>query len=89
MTGEVGTDTAHDLPTLIDAMMGVHVADILDDPALLHAAIIARRDWHEHASKLLTRWADSVRAREVERLGSQRKAAAGLGVSRGAVRPKK
>lgn len=86
MTAEVGTDTAQ--PTLHDVMMLVP-AEAYGDPETLHAAVLAARDRLDHLSKLATQWAESIRAREVERLGSQRKAASVLGVSRGAVRPKR
>lgn len=87
MTGEVGTDTAQTVPTLVDAMVGVRCDD-MDDHEKLHAAIIARREWVLAEAKLLTQWAETVRAREAAAT-SQRKAAKLLGVSRGAVRPKK
>lgn len=67
-------------------IMAEVATDMLDNAAL-HKAILARRDWHDQASQILTRWAELVRAREVEAT-SQRKAAATLGVSRGAVRGK-
>lgn len=82
---EVGTDTAQ--PTLHDVMMLVP-ADAYSDPETLHAAVLAARDRLDQLSKLATQWAESIRAREVAAT-SQRKAAAKLGVSRGAVRPKK
>lgn len=86
MTAEVGADAA--LPTAFEIMAEVDCGGILCDPVALHAAILARRDWHDHASKLLTQWAELVRARAVEQEGSQREAAAKLGVGRRTVRPR-
>lgn len=83
---EVGAETAQALPTLFDAMAGVQCTGIMDDPEKLHAAIIARREWVLAEAKLLTQWAETVRAREAEAT-SQRKAARLFGLSR--VRPKK
>ncbi|GIH07444.1 hypothetical protein Rhe02_55110 [Rhizocola hellebori] len=84
MTAEVGTDTAHTMPTLVDAMVGVRCEDMADD-AKLHAAIIARRNYLREEARLLTGWARVVRQRRAADT-SQRQAADELGVSRTAVR---
>jgi hypothetical protein len=84
VNGEVGTDTAQ--PKLFDVMTADLVA--IADPKQLHDAIIAKRNRLNAEAQLLTRWADSIRERQAAAT-SQRKAAAKLGVSRGAVRPKK
>ncbi len=56
--------------------------------AELHDAILAERAIKEREKKMLTAWADAVRAGEVDRCGSQRKAADELGVGRRTVRPR-
>jgi hypothetical protein len=84
MTVEVGTETAQ--PHMFDVMTADLVS--ITDPKALHDAIIAKRNRLNQEAQLLTRWADSIRERQAAAT-SQRKAAAKLGVSRGAVRPKK
>lgn len=83
----VGAEGA--LPTAAEVMMEVYPTVDATDRAALHAALMARRDWHDHASKLLTQLADNVRAGEVEKHGSQRAAAEVLGVKRRTVRPRR
>lgn len=83
---EMGADRA--LPTAHDVMMEVYPTVDATDRVALHAAIMARRDWHDRASQLLTQLADVVRAGLVEELGSQRAAADELGVKRRTVRPR-
>jgi hypothetical protein len=73
--------------TMADVMAEVWRSD-LTDAADRHAAVLAYRDEQLHKAKLATLWAESIRVREAAAT-SQRKAAAKLGVSRGAVRPKK
>lgn len=86
MSEQVGADSA--LPTMLEVMMEVPAGDIILNPAKLHAAIIARRNWHDHSSQLLTQWAEQIRLRMVEEMGSQRQAAETLGVGRRTVRPR-
>lgn len=82
---EVGTDTAQ--PTFADVAT-LSLIRITDDVEL-HRAIMAVRRRHLAEAELLMRWARVVRARVAAAKSSQRAAAEELGVSRGAVRPKK
>lgn len=86
MTEQVGADSAQ--TTAAALMIEVYAKYNPADRAELHDAILAERTLKDRESKMLTEWAEVVRAGEVERHGSQRAAAEVLNVARRTVRPR-